>query len=138
MGRDRKLVPGDAGYPWMLDNITDPPKRLYFRGADINDDVPAVGIVGSRNSTPYGRHMARLIASGLAASGVTVVSGFARGIDTEAHKATLAKDGRTVAVLGCGLDIDYPRGSGELGRRITARAEADDDLRRRIESHDAR
>jgi DNA processing protein len=64
--------------------------------------------------------MARLIAGGLAARGITVVSGLARGIDTEAHRAALEKNGRTIGVLGCGLDIDYPKGSAELKNRIVA------------------
>jgi DNA processing protein len=104
----------------LLGQITDPPASLNTRGNIIKKDILSVAVVGSRNPTPYGRHMARIISGGLAASGVTVVSGLARGIDTEAHRAALDKGGRTLAVLGCGLDIDYPRGSGELRRRIVA------------------
>lgn len=102
----------------MLRQISGAPKCLHLRGLVIDANTPAVGIVGSRNPTPYGRHMARFIAGGLAAGGVTVISGFARGIDTEAHKAALERNSRTIAVLGCGMDIDYPRGSGELRSRI--------------------
>jgi DNA processing protein len=117
---DRRAYSGGPGYPELLDQIKDPPASLNTRGEIIRKDLLSVAVVGSRNATPYGRHMARIISGGLAASGVTVVSGLARGIDTEAHRAALDKGGRTLAVLGCGLDIDYPRGSGELRRRIIA------------------
>ncbi len=120
MSVDRRVHPGGPGYPMLLGQIKDPPASLNTRGNIIKKDILSVAVVGSRNPTPYGRHMARIISGGLAASGVTVVSGLARGIDTEAHRAALDKGGRTLAVLGCGLDIDYPRGSGELRRRIVA------------------
>jgi DNA processing protein len=120
MSVDRRVHPDGPGYPELLGQIKDPPTSLNTRGEIIRKDLLSVAVVGSRNATPYGRHMARIIAGGLAASGVTVVSGLARGIDTEAHRAALDKGGRTLAVLGCGLDIDYPRGSGELRKRITA------------------
>ncbi|MDF1527326.1 MAG: DNA-processing protein DprA [bacterium] len=120
MSADRRVYSGGPGYPELLDQITDPPASLNIRGEIIREDLLSVAVVGSRNATPYGRHMARIISGGLAASGVTVVSGLARGIDTEAHRAALDKGGRTLAVLGCGLDIDYPRGAGELRRRIIA------------------
>jgi len=115
---DRRVHLGGPGYPKLLAQINDPPVRLNTRGQIIKKDLLSVAVVGSRNPTPYGRHMARIISGGLAASGVTVVSGLARGIDAVAHKAALDKGGRTIAVLGCGIDIDYPRGSGELKRRI--------------------
>src|SRR5680860_500418 len=102
----------------MISPLMFKPACLNIRGEIIREDLLSVAVVGSRNATLYGRHMARIISGGLAASGVTVVSGLARGIDTEAHRAALDKGGRTLAVLGCGLDIDYPRGSGELRRRI--------------------
>jgi len=117
---DHRVHPGGPGYPELLGQIMDPPTSLNTRGKIIRKDLLSVAVVGSRNPTPYGRHMARIISGGLAASGVTVVSGLARGIDTEAHNAALDKGGRTLAVLGCGLDVDYPRGSGDLKRRIIA------------------
>jgi len=120
MSVDVQVHPGGPGYPELLGQIKDPPASVNTRGQIIRKDLLSVAIVGSRNPTPYGRHMARIISGGLAASGVTVVSGLARGIDTEAHRAALEKGGRTLAVLGCGLDIDYPRGSWELKRRIIA------------------
>lgn len=112
--------PGTPGYPELLGRIPVPPKKLYLRGSIERRDTLAVALVGSRSPTPYGRHMARRIAGDLALAGVTVVSGLARGIDTEAHRAALSKGGRTIAVLGCGLDVDYPRGSGELKKGICA------------------
>jgi len=117
---DRRVHPGGPGYPELLGQVKDPPAGLNIRGEIIRKDLLSVAVVGSRNPTPYGRHMARIISGGLAASGVTVVSGLARGIDAEAHRAALDKGGRTLAVLGCGLDIDYPKGSGELRKRIIA------------------
>ena len=118
---ERRLRPGDPAYPELLARIKDPPAGLHIRGRTTREDQLSVALVGSRNPTPYGRHMARLISGELADSGVTVVSGLARGIDTEAHTAALDRGGRTIAVIGCGLDIDYPRGSGDLRKRITAR-----------------
>jgi len=117
---DRQIHPGDPEYPVLLSRIPDPPDRLNIRGRIAREDALAVAIVGSRNPTPYGHHMTRLIAGSLAACGVTIVSGLARGIDDQAHQAALENRGRTLAVLGCGLDIDYPRGSRRLRDRISA------------------
>jgi DNA processing protein len=115
---DLKLARGDPKYPPSLDRIQTPPSLLYMRGTLEHADILAVAIVGSRNPTPYGRHIARTLAGDLARAGMTIVSGLARGIDTEAHKASLAAGGRTLAVLGCGLDIDYPRNSDDLKSMI--------------------
>ena len=117
---DILISPGHPEYPELLAQIQDPPEKLYLRGSLARQDMLAVALVGSRSPTPYGRHMARRIAGDLALAGVTVVSGLARGIDTEAHRAALRKGGRTIAVLGCGMDVDYPRGSGELKDMISA------------------
>ncbi|HEY0511679.1 MAG TPA: DNA-processing protein DprA [Thermoanaerobaculia bacterium] len=110
----------DEGYPAGLRHLSPPPPTLYLRG-----EVPAgsaVAIVGSRRADAYGREAADLFARTLAAAGVAVVSGFAQGIDAAAHRSALAApDGRTVAVLGCGLGVDYPRGHGRLGDEIAAR-----------------
>lgn len=96
----------DANYPKGLRAIDNPPQLLYIKGA-IPVDSPSVAIVGTRICSIYGREMARTIASDLGASGVTVISGFARGIDTEAHLGAL-EHGKTVAVLGSGLSQIYP------------------------------
>ena len=117
---DQRVYKGNKEYPEQLIQIKDHPDFLNVRGKIIRKDLLSIAVVGARNATPYGRHMARLISGGLAASGITVVSGLARGIDTEAHLAALEKGGRTIAVLGCGLNIDYPRGSGDLKKRIIA------------------
>jgi len=92
------------------------PACLYARGS-LSDGV-AVAIVGSRRASRYGREIATWLAGELARRGLTVVSGFAVGVDAAAHRGALAAGGPTVAVLGCGLDVDYPRGHFELGRRI--------------------
>ena len=106
----------DAGYPPGLRQLSPPPPVLYIRG-----EVPAepgIAIVGSRKADAYGREAADLFARTLAAAGVTVVSGFAQGIDAAAHRSALAAPGgRTVAVLGCGLGVDYPRGTRAWPRR---------------------
>ena len=110
----------DAEFPRLLAAIHDPPPRLYARGAA---DVallaePAVAIVGARACSAYGRSVTRSLARELAAAGLVVVSGMARGIDGEAHRGALEGGGRTVAVLGCGIDRDYPAAHAELARRI--------------------
>ena len=96
----------DALYPLILKEIFDPPVVLYYRGTLIAD-ARRIGIVGARKFTPYGEAAAMEFGSKLAAAGVTVVSGAARGIDTRAHRGAL-RTGRTVAVLGCGVDVVYP------------------------------
>jgi DNA processing protein len=112
----------DADFPALLTEIPDPPARLWVRG-DAPLDVlawPAVAIVGARACSGYGRAVARLLASEVAAAGAVVVSGMARGVDGEAHRGALAGGGVTVAVLGCGVDRDYPASHGELARAIVA------------------
>jgi len=104
-----------------LDGIPDQPaEQLYARGAHIAEALAAktVAIVGARACSGYGAHVARMLARHLAAAGVTVVSGLARGIDGEAHRGALDADGRTVAVLGCGIDREYPAAHADLARRI--------------------
>ena len=110
----------DAEFPHLLAAIHDPPPRLYARGAAEVTLLaePAVAIVGARACSAYGRSVTRSLARELAAAGLVVVSGMARGIDGEAHRGALEGGGRTVAVLGCGIDRDYPAAHAELARRI--------------------
>jgi len=116
----RIVLEGDDDYPALLRQLPLPPPVLYVAGE--LPAGPAVAIVGSRRSDPYGNEVAELFARALAAAGVAVVSGFARGIDAVAHRAALAVEGgRTVAVLGCGLGVDYPVGHAQLSREIAAR-----------------
>jgi len=96
------------------------PPPLFVRGALSDDDALAVAIVGSRRPTPYGVAVAEQLASDLAARGVTIVSGLARGIDTAAHRGALAAGGRTLAVLGSGIDLVYPPENAALARTIEA------------------
>lgn len=110
---------GRPGYPPLLAELHDPPARLHLRGGHRDVlTLPAVAIVGARSCSPYGAQVARELAGTLASAGVVVVSGLARGIDGEAHRGALAVGGLTVAVLGCGIDRDYPRAHAELARRI--------------------
>jgi DNA processing protein len=113
-----RLRRGRPGYPPLLAQLHDPPAELYVRGEAGILAEPAVAIVGARSCSPYGTQIARSLARELAAAGLVVVSGLARGIDGEAHRGTLKAGGRTVAVLGCGIDRDYPRSHTELARRI--------------------
>ena len=101
------LTPGTPGYPPLLAAVSSPPD-VHVRGALIDDDALAVAIVGSRRPTAYGTEVAERLAADLAARGVTIVSGLARGIDTAAHRGALAAGGRTLAVLGSGIDVIYP------------------------------
>jgi len=110
----------EPGYPEPLRNICDPPPVLFYNGKWEPADAVAVAIVGSRQATPYGRAVAARLAEELAGVGVTVVSGMARGIDTAAHKGALEAGGRTIAVLGTGLDVIYPRENTKLMGAIAA------------------
>jgi DNA processing protein len=95
-------------YPENLRNMPDPPPYLYMKGDLRAVDRNAMAIVGTRKPTHYGVTVTRRIASELSAAGFTIVSGMARGIDTQAHRGALAAKGRTIAVLGCGIDVVYP------------------------------
>ncbi len=114
----------DAGYPKNLREIYDPPLVLYVRGTLTERDALAIGIVGSRRTTLYGQEMSRKLAYQLARVGVTVVSGLARGIDTAAHTGALQAKGRTVAVIGCGIDTVYPPENKKLADEIAAKGGA--------------
>jgi DNA processing protein len=114
----RALTWNDAGYPQLLRAIDDAPPVLYVRGALQPADGLAVAVVGTRRPTPYGRQVAEEMSHGLSSSGVTVVSGLARGIDAIAHRAALAAGGRTIAVMACGLDMVYPPEHARLAIEI--------------------
>jgi DNA processing protein len=110
----------DEGYPKLLAEIPDPPPVLYVRGELKPEDAWAVAVVGTRRASTYGREVTRRLVTVLAQSGVTIVSGLARGIDAVAHQTALEAGGRTIAVLGCGIDLVYPPEHRELARRIAA------------------
>ncbi len=114
----RLVTQTDTEYPERLRQIHDPPPFLYTRGSFVSQDDLAIAIVGARTASTYGRKMARELAHELAGCGVCVVSGLARGIDSEAHQAALEAGGRTIAVLGSGLDVVYPREHIALAERI--------------------
>jgi DNA processing protein len=104
-----------------LDDLPDTPEEaLYTRGERVEAALaaPTVAVVGARACSGYGAHIARTLGRDFAAAGVTVISGLARGVDAEAHRGALDAAGRTVAVLGCGIDRDYPAAHAELARRI--------------------
>ena len=109
---------GDADYPANLREISTPPERLYVRGTMTDGDALAVAIVGSRTATSYGLAVAERLAAELAGRGITVVSGLARGIDSAAHRGALRAGGRTLAVLGSGVDVIYPPENRRLAREI--------------------
>ncbi|MBZ0158964.1 MAG: DNA-processing protein DprA [bacterium] len=111
---------GDEGYPELLAAIYSPPPILYLRGAMKPEDRMAIAIVGSRQASPYGDAMAEQISGELADRGVTIVSGMARGIDAAAHRGAMRAQGRTIAVLGCGLGVTYPPEHVELADQIAA------------------
>jgi DNA processing protein len=114
------LVPGEPGFPARLAAIPDPPLVLVGRGTLAPQDDVAVAVVGARRASEYGRRLATDIATGLAQAGVTVVSGLATGIDAAAHRAAIAAGGRTVAVLGTGIDRVYPPWHRELADAVAA------------------
>ena len=114
----KTLTIRDELYPRRLREIYDPPPLLYIRGELKKEDDFAVSIVGSRKTSPYGRWITEKISRELARQGTTIVSGMARGIDAVAHMGAISEDGRTVAVLGCGVDVIYPPENKSLFRGI--------------------
>jgi DNA processing protein len=114
------LIQSDENYPASLREIYDPPIVLYVKGELSSKDKNAVALVGSRMSTHYGIETARKLAYQLAYVGVTIVSGGARGIDTAAHQGALSAKGRTIAVLGTGLNLVFPPENAELFERTAA------------------
>ena len=107
-------------YPSLLKEIYDAPPILYYKGENLFKNAsPSIAIVGARNSNPYGNSVAHSIAKQLAESGITVISGLARGIDKSAHEGALEADGNTIAVLGNGIDVIYPRENAYLYDKIT-------------------
>ena len=108
----------DRGYPDLLRQIFDPPLVLYCLGTPEHLGDPAVAVVGSRRCSVYGREITRKLARGLSSVGLTVISGMARGIDSQAHLGALAADGPTIAILGSGVDVIYPKENRNLYARI--------------------
>ena len=119
----RWLARSNPAFPALLGSVHDPPPGLFLRGAAPAELLsrPSVAIVGARSCTDYGAHVARIIGRELAAAGAVVISGLARGVDGWAHRGALDARGATVAVLGCGVDRDYPAAHAELARRIAER-----------------
>lgn len=117
----RAVTAFEPEYPTALAEIPDPPFLLFAAGHLERLKLPAVAIVGSRSATRYGREVASRLSRNLSEAGVTIVSGFARGVDEAAHEAALGGPGGTVAVLGCGLDVDYPREHAELKQAMLRR-----------------
>ena len=112
------LTVEDALYPENLKTIHYPPPVLYFKGTILESDKNSISIVGSRKATYYGKIVAEKLGKDLALTGLTIVSGMARGIDTAAHKGALSVSGRTIAVLGCGIDHIYPPENRRLAQEI--------------------
>jgi DNA processing protein len=112
------VTPADPDYPSRLLEIYDPPLCLYVRGEASILAEPGVAVVGTRHPTPYGVGMAERLSCDLSARGVIIISGLARGVDTASHRGVVNAKGRTVAVLGTGVDVIYPRENGKLAEQI--------------------
>jgi DNA processing protein len=110
----------DENYPRLLRQISLPPLVLYVKGSYLVDDDWAIAVVGTRRAKAYGQEVTRYLAGGLARTGITIVSGLARGIDSQAHRAALQAGGRTIAVLGSGIDVIYPSENKGLAQEIVA------------------
>ena len=110
----------DENYPRLLRQINLPPPVLYVKGSYLPEDDWSVAVVGTRRAKTYGREVTRYLVGGLARNGISIVSGLARGIDSEAHRTSLEAGGRTIAVLGCGIDVIYPQDNVGLARDIVA------------------
>jgi len=110
----------DACYPQQLKQIYDPPLVLYVRGQVEVISQPGIALVGTRHPTPYGSGMAERLACDLAAHGLVIISGMARGVDTAGHRGAIAAKGKTVAVFGTGIDVIYPKENSRLSEQILA------------------
>lgn len=111
----------DRSYPELLKEILDPPLLLFARGDLSLLSHPSIAVVGTRKPTPYGMAVAEKLGGELAAAGLCVISGMARGIDTAAHKAALSVGGKTTAVFGCGVDMTYPSENRKFQEQIVSR-----------------
>ena len=110
----------DSCYPQQLKQIYDPPLVLYVRGQVEVISQPGIALVGTRHPTPYGSGMAERLACDLAAHGLVIISGMARGVDTAGHRGAIAAKGKTVAVFGTGIDVIYPKENSRLSEQILA------------------
>lgn len=117
-GKTGLLEISSAGYPALLKQIYIPPPLLFFKGDKIINLKSGIAIVGSRKCTAYGRDAATYLSRNLSKMGITIVSGFAAGIDSHVHKAAIKEKGGTIAVLGCGIDIIYPPENKYLYKEI--------------------
>lgn len=117
----RLVLLGEPEYPAQLGTVPSPPPFLFVRGEICAEDALAVAVVGARKATPYGLQVSEQLAGDLAARGVTVISGFARGVDSAAHRGALGVGGRTLAVLGSGADVIYPPENRGLAARVIER-----------------
>ncbi|HEX7709031.1 MAG TPA: DNA-processing protein DprA [Thermoanaerobaculia bacterium] len=116
--RDSTVTLLDDSYPSLLREIPDPPLVLHFRGNASLLETAAIAVVGSRRASPYAVNVTERLTRELAASGLTIVSGLARGVDATAHQSALRESSPTIAVLGTGIDVVYPRSNAELFRRM--------------------
>jgi DNA processing protein len=114
------VVMDDPAYPSQLKQIYDPPLVLYVRGNVAALSQPGIALVGTRHPTPYGSGMAERLACDLAARGLVIFSGLARGVDTAGHRGAISAKGKTVAVLGTGIDVIYPKENSRLVEQIIA------------------
>ncbi len=114
------VVMDDPAYPSQLKQIYDPPLVLYVRGNVAALSQPGIALVGTRHPTPYGSGMAERLACDLAVRGLVIFSGLARGVDTAGHRGAISAKGKTVAVLGTGIDVIYPKENSRLVEQIVA------------------
>ncbi len=114
----RIITPGDDEYPTRLLEIYDPPLCLYVRGDRSILSKPGIAVVGTRHPTPYGIGMSERLSCDLSGRGLIIISGLARGVDTAAHRGTVNAKAKTVAVLGTGVDVIYPRENAKLADQI--------------------
>ncbi len=108
----------DPAYPARLKEIYDPPVVLFVRGSVEVLSKPGIAMVGTRHPTPYGSGMAERLSRDLAARGLVIISGMARGVDTASHRGAIASNGKTVAVFGTGIDVIYPKENSRLSEQI--------------------